>query len=390
MDRRYFYKDLVPLVVLVANECNNTGLFTLFKEATLQGMSNYVFVAYAYTVAVLVLLPVTFFYRRSRVVPPLSFSILSKIALLGVIGCSSQILGYAGISYSSPTLSSAISNLTPAFTFMLAESVLILLTCTFLFCFFLSNYHHNLRKEKIVVRSRSTQAKIWGSIISISGAFIVTFYKGQSIIIADNSPSIQLPQSNDLLASVDRNWAIGGLLLTACNILLTVWFVFQDEILKEFPDELTMVFFYNLCAAIVASIVGLLGEKNSSAWKIRLDISLISIVCTGTFNKFLSSAIYAWGIRLKGPVYVAMFKPLSIVIAVAMGVMFLGDTLHVGSIIGATIISIGFYTVMWGKATEQKEDEEEDVGSQESPITENVPLLQSLTVNSTKKIDGSV
>jgi len=48
---------------------------------------------------------------------------------------------------------------------------------------------------------------------------------------------------------------------------------------------------------------------------------------------------------------------------------------------------------MWGKATEQKEDEEreEDVSSQESAITENVPLLQShVTVNSTKKIDGRV
>ncbi|KAG5084731.1 hypothetical protein JHK82_052128 [Glycine max] len=346
MDRRHCYKDLLPLVVLVANECNNTGLFTLFKAATLQGMSNYVFVTYAYSVAFLVLLPVTFFYRRSRVVPPLTFSILSKIALLGVIGCSSQILGYAGIRYSSPTLSSAISNLTPAFTFVLA-----------VIC----------RMEKIAVKRRTTQAKILGSIISVLGAFVVTFYKGQSVIIADNSPSIQLPQSNGILTSVDRNWVIGGLLLTACNILLTVWFVYQVEILKEFPDELSMVFFYNLCAAIVASI--------------------------GIFNKFLSSAIYAWGIHLKGPVYVAMFKPLSIVIAVAMGVMFLGDSLYVGSIIGATIISIGFYTVMWGKATEQKEEEgeEENVGSQESSITENVPLLQSyITVNSTKKIDGSV
>ena len=64
MDRRHCYKDLLPLVVLVANECNNTGLFTLFKAATLQGMSNYVFVTYAYSVALLVLLPVTFFYRR--------------------------------------------------------------------------------------------------------------------------------------------------------------------------------------------------------------------------------------------------------------------------------------------------------------------------------------
>lgn len=47
---------------------------------------------------------------------------------------------------------------------------------------------------------------------------------------------------------------------------------------------------------------------------------------------------------------------------------------------------------MWGKATELKEVEEGgDAGSQESPTTENVPLLQSYkTVNSTNKMDGSV
>lgn len=34
--------------------------------------------------------------------------------------CTSQIMGYTGIIYSSPTLASAISNLVPAFTFILA------------------------------------------------------------------------------------------------------------------------------------------------------------------------------------------------------------------------------------------------------------------------------
>jgi hypothetical protein len=44
------------------------------------------------------------------------------------------------------------------------------------------------------------------------------------------------------------------------------------------------------------------------------------------------------------------------------------------SIIGATIISIGLYGVLWGKATEEIE---EDVGSLESSFIENAPLLQS-------------
>lgn len=47
-----------------------------------------------------------------------------------------------------------------------------------------------------------------------------------------------------------------------------------------------------------------------------------------------------------------------------------------GSLIGAMIISIGFYTVMWGKA---KEELTEDYGASTlgSPSTQKVPLLQS-------------
>jgi hypothetical protein len=56
------------------------------------------------------------------------------------------------------------------------------------------------------------------------------------------------------------------------------------------------------------------------------------------------------------------------------------------SIIGATIISIGLYGVLWGKA---KEELEEDVGSLESPYA---PLLKSYRTDQTfeNKIDGNI
>jgi hypothetical protein len=58
------------------------------------------------------------------------------------------------------------------------------------------------------------------------------------------------------------------------------------------------------------------------------------------------------------------------------------------SIIGATIISIGLYGVLWGKATEELE---EDVGSLESPSIESAPLLQSYRIKTfEKKTNGNV
>jgi len=53
------------------------------------------------------------------------------------------------------------------------------------------------------------------------------------------------------------------------------------------------------------------------------------------------------------------------------------------SIVGAIIVSIGLYVVLWGKATEEIE---EVVGSLESPTTENVPLLQSQRTETSEKI----
>lgn len=40
--------------------------------------------------------------------------------------------------------------------------------------------------------------------------------------------------------------------------------------------------------------------------------------------------VHVWCLHKKGPVYVAMFKPLGIAIAVAMVVLFLGDALYLG------------------------------------------------------------
>lgn len=370
MAKRVLYKDLVPFGAMVTMECLNVALNTLFKAATLRGMSYHVFVVYAYAVAAIVLIPGPFISQRcrSRVLPPLSFPLLRKIGLLGLIGCASQIVGYTGISFSSPTLSSAISNLVPAFTFLLAII---------------------FRMEKVIVRNTTCQAKVLGTIVSITGAFVVTFYKGPPIIIV-HTPSLSLHQPINTLNSVDRSWAIGGLLLTAEYILVPLWYIVQVQIMKVYPNELTVIFFYNLCVSIMAAIVAIFTETNAGAWKIGLDTALASIVCSGIFGSFVNNAVHTWVLRIKGPVYVAMFKPLSIAIAVALGVMFLGDTLHLGSLVGATVISIGFYTVMWGKATEENVDEDVP-GQQSPPTTENVPLLQSYkTDTAEKKMHGSV
>jgi len=87
-----------------------------------------------------------------------------------------------------------------------------------LFCFHLSL---QLRMEKLAAKSRSSKAKVMGSIISIAGAFVLTFYKGPSIM---NSSSLH--QSIGFLKSVDSNWdVIAGILLIVDYFLSSLWYI---------------------------------------------------------------------------------------------------------------------------------------------------------------------
>ncbi|XP_015879186.3 WAT1-related protein At5g40240-like isoform X4 [Ziziphus jujuba] len=259
----------------------------------------------------------------------------------------SDMCGYNGIKYSSTTLASAFSNLTPAFTFILAVV---------------------FRMENLYFRRSSTQAKIIGTVISISGAFVAVLYKGPTLI--SSSKSNELHQGPLALGTTQTNWVIGGLLFASQYLLLSSWYIVQTQVMKIYPAELIVVFLFILCTTIIAVPVCLIAETNPSAWRLRLDISLVTIIFAGFFGPSFSSVVHTWGLHLKGPVYVSIFKPFSVVIAAAMGVVFLGDSLHLGSVLGAIMLSLGFYGLIWGKAKEEETAREDSY-----PNLGNTPLL---------------
>ncbi|GLU11228.1 hypothetical protein SLE2022_279880 [Rubroshorea leprosula] len=334
MARRYCCSELLPFAAMVGAECSTVGLNILFKAATLRGMSYNIFNAYSFAISTLVLIPFLFIFPSLAVPPSFKFPLISRICLLAFIGSFGQILGYKGIEYSSPTLASSISNLTPAFTFILAII---------------------FRMEKIAFRSSSTQAKIIGTIVSISGAFVAVLYKGPTVF--SSAPPVLLQWH--LGSSSLSNWLIGGLLLVAQYLLFSIWYIVQAQVMKMYPAELTVVFLYNLFATIIPSI------------------AIAAVIYSG-FVGAVINVVHTWGLHLKGPVYIAIFKPLSIVIAAAMSALFLGDALYLGSVIGAVIISIGFYAVLWGKAKEEAMEEDSLVRSLLIPSSnDQFPLSQN-------------
>lgn len=78
--------------------------------------------------------------------------------------------------------------------------------------------------EKLEPSSTSSRAKVVGTLVSISGAFVVTLFKGPSI----NSP----PDKHQILHSSRSNWIIGSLFLTIEYILVPVWYIVLVRIPK--------------------------------------------------------------------------------------------------------------------------------------------------------------
>ncbi|KAG5534962.1 hypothetical protein RHGRI_022919 [Rhododendron griersonianum] len=348
---------------MMAVECRDIGTSTVGKAAMTKGMSNFVLVVYSNALGSIILLPFvlsrslaqmlestgvkysspTLSSAMSNLIPIFTYvlailirnaapfaammavectdigiSTLSKAAMtkgmsnfvfvvyanaLGsllllpfVLSRSlAQILESTGVKYSSPTLSSAMGNLVPIFTYVLA-------------IFF--------RMEELDLRSSSGVAKFLGAWVSVLGAFTVTLYKGQKILSA--SPLSGIP--HQILHSQQPNWVLAGLLLSMAFLSFAVMGIFQWKL-----------------------------ERNLNAWKLNPDIELISVVYSAILGCVVHNSVCTWCLKEKGPVFVAMFKPVGIAIAVVMASLFLGEPLYLGSVIGAVVIALGFYTVMWGK-----------------------------------------
>ncbi|KAJ9187991.1 hypothetical protein P3X46_003395 [Hevea brasiliensis] len=351
-------KVSLPFVGMVMAECAQVGLIIVSKAVMSKGMSSFIFICYSNALASLILLLSSLLFHRSQR-PPLTFSIVCGFFLLGLFGFLAQLFGYTGINLSSPTLGTAMLNLVPGFTFVLAVA---------------------FRMEKVDWRTFTTLAKSMGTIVSIGGAFILTYYKGPPIWMT----RFPLNSSPQLFVQLS-NWVIGGLLLAVDCVMTSAWIIIQALILKKYPAELIVVFFYCFFVTILSAIVCLVVERDPFAWSLKPNMRLAAVLYSGVFGSAFQVGIVTWCLQQTGPVFVSMFKPLGIVIAAVAGVIFLGDTLYLGSMVGAIVIVIGFYAVMWGKAKEWEIGVDAGVRSFESS-SQKVPLLQSYIQENTSVV----
>ncbi|TYI20662.1 hypothetical protein ES332_A07G254600v1 [Gossypium tomentosum] len=250
--------NALPFMAMITVECTDVGISVISKAALSKGMSNVVSVTYFNALGTLILLPYFIFCRDKQA--PLTFSLLWRFFLLGLIGSSGQIIFLTGVKFSSPTLSSALVNLIPIFTFLLAVI---------------------FRMEKLEMRKSSSQAKLLGAIVAVTGAFVVTLYKGPLVLMSSSHP-FDSKQSKWIIGGLSEQskWIIGGFLLLLVCLSSATWNVLQAATVKEYTDKMTIVFFFTFFIAIQSLVFSVILERNPTAWRLKSNEEVAAILCS--------------------------------------------------------------------------------------------------------------
>ncbi|XP_057831648.2 WAT1-related protein At5g07050 [Cryptomeria japonica] len=321
-----FYEKSKPILAMIFVQICCAGMNILSKLALDQGMSHFVLVFYRHLFATIVTAPLAYILERNTR-PKLTMRIFSEIFISSLLGIQlSQNFYYEGLKYTTATVSTALINLVPAMTFIMAIV---------------------FRMESLNIRSLTGQAKIVGTLIGVSGAMTMTLYKGIKIQLW--SSPFHLSHYN---GSNNKNEDLtrGSLMVVIGCIAFAGWFILQTSICKKYPVQYSNNAITCFLATIQSAVITLIFERDRyGVWALGWNVKLLTAVYSGVVASGMAFWLLTWCITKKGPVFTTMFGPLLLIIVAIMGSIFLEEKFYLGSVIGALLIVIGLYIMLWSK-----------------------------------------
>lgn len=326
-------KKTYGVVILI--QAIYAGMHLLSKAAFDGGMNNFIFIFYRQVTATTFLVPLSLFLEWKNA-PQLSFVTFCKIFLLSLFGItlSLDIYGLA-LVYTSATLAAATTNCLPVITFFLAVL---------------------LGVEVLKLRTKPGVAKMIGIIICIGGAACLAFYKGPHFKLFWHFHPLghhQNVQHSHHLPTT-KTWVKGCFLMLLSNFFWALWLVLQAQVLKSYPSKLLFTALQCLLSSIQSFAIAIVLERRPSEWQLGWNVRLLAVAYGGIVVTGVTYYLQAWVIEKKGPVFLAMWTPLALIITMFSSAILLGEVITLGSILGGILLILGLYSVLWGKTREQK------------------------------------
>ncbi|XP_062098361.1 WAT1-related protein At4g08290 [Humulus lupulus] len=328
------FHKMTPFLLMVGLQFGGAGMYITTMATLSHGMNRYVLIVYRNAIAALVLAPFALIFER-KIRPKMTLPVFLQIMLLGFLEpIIDQGFGYLGMNYTSASYTSAIMNAVPSVTFVIAVV---------------------FRIERIKIKEIRSQAKVIGTVVSFSGALLMTLYKGPVIDLfwtrtTDHHSTITLS---------DKNWVLGTIFILIGCVAWSCFYVLQSITVKKYPAELSLSSLICLSGALQSTALALVVERHPSAWAVGWDSRLLAPVYTGVVSSGITYYVQGLVMKTRGPVFVTAFNPLCMVIVAILASIILAEKIHLGSVIGGIIITIGLYSVVWGKNKDYSKSQED-------------------------------
>ncbi|KAM2690885.1 hypothetical protein EV1_044000 [Malus domestica] len=138
------------------------------------------------------------------------------------------------------------------------------------------------------------------------------------------------------------------------SITWTDHMAFNLNFQQDYPCQYSSTAMMSIMASIQSTAFALCRERDWSQWKLGWDIKLFTAVYSGVITSGLVLTLTAWCVRMRGPLFVAIFNPLGLLLVGLAATLLLDEKLHLGSILGGVLIICGLYMVLWTKREELK------------------------------------
>ncbi|WVZ98367.1 hypothetical protein U9M48_043823 [Paspalum notatum var. saurae] len=330
--------DAGPVVGIIMFQVIFAGLNVFYKLALADGMDLRVLIAYRYFFASISLAPVAYFIeRRDRT--KVTWKVLGLSFLSSLCGGSmAQNLYIAGMKLTSATFASATTNLLPAITFILALI---------------------FRFEKLAITTFPGQAKVAGTLLGVGGAMLLTFYKGVDItpwhsrvnlIATITQPNPHHPGAG--AAAEGANYAMGSLLCVTSCCFYALWLIVQAKLSNIFPFYYSNTALMCIITTLQSTAFALCFDRDAAQWRLGLNVRLLCVAYAGVFGSAVALVLLALCVQRRGPLFASVFSPLMLLMVAVLSSLLLGEKLHLGTALGAVLIVVGLYAVLWGKGRE--------------------------------------
>ncbi|KAK4377872.1 hypothetical protein RND71_004168 [Anisodus tanguticus] len=309
-----FYQRAKPYIAMISLQFGYAGMNIITKVSLNRGMSHYVLVAYRNAFATAVIAP---------------FAVLLERPVID------QNFYYAGLKFTSPTFSCAMSNMLPAMTFVMA-----------VIC----------RMEKVDIKKTRCQAKVLGIIVTVAGAMLMTLYKGQVVnLIWSNHINANVPEATS--GAYDKDWLKGSILLIFATLAWASFFILQNITMRKYTAPLSLTALVCFMGMLQSIAVTFVMEHKTSVWTIGFDMNLFAAAYAGIVSSSIAYYVQGLVMEKRGPVFVTAFSPLMMIIVAIMGSFILAEKIYIGGILGAVLIVAGLYSVLWGNYKEKEIEE---------------------------------